>query len=251
MFFKDYFISVADIIAAKYQSFRTATNNPSDKGELCEIFMKDFLLESVGDSFKVYRGGKVINSYGIKSRQLDIVICSKKSLKIFGDKGIYATETVFGCISVTSTLTKKKLIQCCKEFASIPKQGHFTAEKFLSKEFQENSLKVWKFLAPYKCVFAYKGALKPGWIDEIISLSKTYDIPTQFLPDLIIVNKIGYAQKKPDENGKVQYVFILFSQEPNYGLPYGKLLYHLNTFSWEEFYLHPEFSHYFNKDAGV
>ena len=84
---------------------------------------------------------------------------------MFGDKGIYPTETVYGCISVTATLTKDKLVDCCREFISIPKSHfNFTSDGYLPPKFVEESIVAWKTLVPYKCVFAYKGEIKEEWI---------------------------------------------------------------------------------------
>ena len=77
MFFKEYFKSIADVIDAKYKGHITLNQNNADKGELCEIFIRDFLVETLGDSFKIARGGKIIDFTGNYSRQLDIVLTAK------------------------------------------------------------------------------------------------------------------------------------------------------------------------------
>ena len=48
MFFKDYFISIANIIDAQFRGYEAIAKNPADKGELCEIFIKNFLHDSIG-----------------------------------------------------------------------------------------------------------------------------------------------------------------------------------------------------------
>ena len=172
MFFKEYFISIADHIASQYRGYEATTKNPSDKGELCEIFIKKFLLESLEDSFKIFRGGHVINSLGKESKQIDIILTGKRSIKIFGDKGIFHTETVKGCFSITATLSKEKLFDCVEEFKSIPKKGYgFLTPKFGPEKFLEQSVQVWKALLPYKCLFAYKGDVKHEWIADLLKLS--------------------------------------------------------------------------------
>jgi hypothetical protein len=250
MFFKNHFISIADIIDAKFKGYQYTAKNPADKGELCEIFIKEFLSDSLGDSFKIFRGGRVVNNFGDESKQIDIVLTGKKSIKLFGDKGIYPTETVYGCISVTATLSKQKIIDCCNEFKSIPKTGYaFLSPGFLSESYKQQSLAVWKTLAPYKCVFAFQGDLNEGWIEDMLAISKDAEIPHNILPDLVIVNKIGFIEKILTKDKKTEFGFILFSDAyKNYGVPFGKLLYNLNTFNWEELFLQPDLKHYFNKD---
>lgn len=168
MFFKEHFISLADIIDSKFRGYEKIAKNPADKGELCEIFMKEFLIDALEDSFKIFRGGRIVNSIGEESKQLDIILTGKRTIKIFGDKGIYPTETVYGCVSVTATLTKDKLLDCCREFKSIPKENsHFYSDGYLKKDFIEQSINAWRYLIPYKCIFAYNGQVKEEWINEI------------------------------------------------------------------------------------
>ena len=249
MFFKDHFISISDIIDAKFRGHEKTAKNPADKGELCEIFIKEFLIDSLGDSFKIFRGGRIINSRGDESKQLDIILTGKRTIKIFGDKGIYPTETVYGCVSITATLTKSKLIDCCSEFLSIPKEHfNFTSDGYISPKFVEQSLEVWKQLAPYKCIFAYKGEIKGEWIDDILNVAKDSKIPHNVIPDLIIVNKVGMIEKGIAANGTTEMNFVPFDTYLNYGAPFGKMLYHLNTFNWEELILRPEIKYYLDKD---
>ena len=249
MYFKSHFLSIADIIDSKFKSYQAVTKNPADKGELCELFIKEFLIDALADSFKIYRGGRVINSYGDESKQIDIVLSGKKTIKLFGDKGIYPTESVYGCISVTATLTKQKLIDCCQEFKSIPKtKFHFHSHGYIPKKYVEQSIDVWKTLAPYKCIFAYQGEIKEDWINDIKKFGENSAIPFNAMPDLIIVNKVGFIEKRFDENQNVNFRYVSFSEYKNYGLPFGTLLFHLNTFNWEELLLQPELEYYFNKD---
>lgn len=249
MFYKDYFISIANIIDSQFRGYESITKNPADKGEICEIFIKNFLTDSLSDSFKIFRGGRIINSVDDESKQIDVILSGKRSLKLFGDKGIFPTETVQGCFSITATLDKKKLLTCIEEFKSIPKRGYgFLTAKFSSDDFFKQSEQVWKTLLPYKCVFAYKGEIKEDWIDDLIKSSEKADLFYNDLPDLIIVNKVGMIEKIISKE-KTKFSFMLFKDyQDNIGIPFGKMLYHLNTFCWEELYLQPELKNYFNKD---
>jgi hypothetical protein len=251
MFFKDRLISIAEIIDAKFKGYANiADNAPSDKGKLCELFIKQVLIDALGDSFKIFRGGRIVNCFGVESKQIDILLTGKLNIKLFEDKGIYPTETVYGCISVTATLSKNKLIDCFNEFKSIPKKGYsFLSHGYLPESYVKQSVNVWKTLLPYKCVFAYKGDIAEEWINDLKELSRSCEIPMNVIPDLIIVNKIGFIEKIPTKEMIPNFSFIKFSDVyKNYGLPFGKLLYHLNNFSREEYLLQPELKEYFNKD---
>lgn len=251
MFFKDKLISIAEIIDAKFKGYASiADDAPADKGELCELFIKQGLIDALGDSFKIFRGGRIVNCLGNESKQIDILLTGKRSVKLFEDKGIYPTETVSGCISVTATLSKSKLIYCFNEFKSIPKKGYsFLSPGYLPEPYVKLSVDAWKNLLPYKCIFAYKGDIREEWIDDLNELSKECEIPMNAIPDLIIVNKVGFIEKLPTKELKPNFGFTIFSDRyKNYGVPFGKLLYHLNNFSREEYLLQPELKEYFNRD---
>lgn len=253
MFFKEYFNSVADIIHAKFKGHISLNQNNADRGELCEIFIKDFLFETMGDSFKFARGGKIIDYKGNYSKQLDIIITAKKSLKLFIDKGIYPTETVFGVVSITSTLSKKKILDCCKEFISIPKENYrFSAEGYLNSQYIKETNAVWKNSIPYKIIFAFNGSLKEEWIKELLKLNSTSINPYNTIPDLIILNKKAYIEKSFFKNAKGELDFklnyISFDKYDYYGVVFAKMLFHLNALSHEEIILKPDLSFYFNQD---
>jgi hypothetical protein len=66
------------------------------------------------------------------------------------------------------------------------------------------------------------------------------------IPDLIIVNKVGMIEKiMTPEWG---FSFVSFKENENVGIPFGKMLYQLNAFNWEELYLQPDLKNYFDKD---
>ena len=253
MFFKNHFLAVADIIDARYRAYKRPGQNAADKGELCEIFIKDFLQESLGDIFKVFRGGKIIDCEGIESKQLDVILTGKRIMKLFGDKGIYPTETVYGAISITSTLTKRKLKACIEEFDSIPKGNfNFMGHGIYDEEFIQQSVDVWRTQIPYKCLFAYQGNFKEEWISDILNHNYKNPIAINSMPDLIIVNKVCMIEKNYDVNEnrqvRINLKYTDFKQYKNYGVPFSKLLYHLNNLCNEELFLIPEFSKYFNRD---
>lgn len=261
MFFKDYYNSIADILEAKFHGCQYDEMNPADKGELSELFVQEFLDSSLGDSFKIYRGGKIIDSEANKSNQLDILLCGKRSIKIFGDKGIYPTETVYGVISVTATLTKSKLLDCCNEFISIPRQNFkFSGEGYIDEQYIKDTTKTWQNIMPYKCVFAFKGLIREEWINDIIEVAKNSHNPYNAMPDLVVVNKVGVIEKSPlldenkeavfDSNGHLipQFNFVPYSEYKNPGHAFSSMLYHLNNMNWEEIILKPALEPYFNKD---
>ena len=251
MFFKDYLNGLAEIIDIKYKSSHREGINSADIGELCELFMKDFLLDYLDDHYKVYRGGNIVNKTGFKSPQMDVVLTNKNSLKIFGDKGIYPIESVAAVFSITSTLTVQKLRNCITELGKIPKYDQsFTIEKFYGNEFQEQTLNVWKNLIPFTCIFAFKGDIEENWMNKITDDLK--NIPDKSLwPSIIIVNKKGMFEKTfhtTVQGTEVNYFFTSIDSNENFGECFSKILFHLHNQSAEQLYLRPRYENYFEKD---
>ena len=249
MSYKDLFISIADILEAKFKGSKYKSQNPADRGEICELFIQDFIKSSLGDNFKINRGGKIIDYTGNQSSQIDIIITGKKSLRLFEDKGLYPTETVFGVCSVTATLDKAKLMDCCKEFMTIPKDNYeFSGETFFPEDYIKDTQKCWLTLVPFKCIFAYSGTIKAEWIQEILDLSRNEKFQINRVPDLIVVNKIGMIEKTMTDDGNFELHFVSFSDYPNYGVAFAKFLFHMNNLTHEEFVLRPRYENYFNND---
>lgn len=253
MFFKNYFLGVCDILQAKFQGHKRANPNPTDTGELCEAFVKEFLVDSLGENFKIFRGGQIINSLGKQSKQLDIVLCGKRTIKIFGDKGIYPVESVFGVFSVTSSLSFSKLKDCMMEFRSIPKHDYFfSIEQFYDEKFREETQQAYELLFPYNCVFAFSGDINEKWIDKIYTFMTEHQVNPALWPDMIVVNQKGMIEldRSKTIEGKVnlEYHYIDFKKYENYGVCFSKMLFHLYNLSHEEFVLKPQYDQYFNKD---
>src|SRR5579859_1433208 len=120
MSFKGYLDAAAEVLAARFKGKRWQNQNSSDIGEISEMLIKDFLGEFLSSQFAILRGGHVVRAHGEKSKQMDIVLCSKNYPSIFADKGLYPLESVLGAFAVTSNLTREKLISSVECLASIP-----------------------------------------------------------------------------------------------------------------------------------
>jgi hypothetical protein len=256
MFFSGYFNSVATIVDARLKGYERDRMNPADKGELCEVFMKEFLEDSLGDNFRIFRGGKIINVAGVESKQLDIVLCSKRTIKIFSDKGIYPTETVKGVFSITATLDKLKLTKCMEELASIPKTGyHFIGQQIFPEKFRIQTQRVFEDLTPVTCIFAYRGDIDQTWasfIQQWVLETKPHHSLT---PDLVIVNNKGMIIKQVTKTGEnrasFSWHFIDFSITNHPGEAFSRIVHDLYNLSNEELYLQPDYTKYFNRDLGA
>lgn len=202
MYFKEYLNSISDILDSKRNAYILQTN-PSDIGELCEIFIKEFLGEVFSGIFKIYRGGHIIDSKGLTSEQIDIIICSQASMKLFSDKGLFPIESVFGIINVKKTLTHTNLFSnkpkdcgIIKNISSIPIEKYaLNIPGFFNQDYVMSAfMKYW----PYKVSFAYEGKLNKEWENKLnASVSNENDLLS--LPDLIIINKVGYIIKSKEK----------------------------------------------------
>jgi hypothetical protein len=77
--------TLADLLDVQSKSIKGL--NAPDKGELHEIFIKDFLEEAFSGVFRINRGGNIIDSNDQESQQIDIVLSAQRSIKLFRDKG--------------------------------------------------------------------------------------------------------------------------------------------------------------------
>lgn len=127
--------------------------------------MKDLLNDLFSDSFKIYRGGKIVDINNSESKQLDIVLTAKNTIKLYGDKGIYPIESVFVVFSITANLTYEKLHDCLEEFKSIPKNN--PQIEFYGGLNESATLNKWKERFPYKCIFGFTGDINQNWEDEL------------------------------------------------------------------------------------
>jgi hypothetical protein len=253
MFFDGYFNSVAAIISARLKGYERDRMNPADKGELCELFIKEFLEDALGDTFRIFRGGKIVNVAGAESRQIDIILCSKRAIKIFSDKGIYPTETVKGVFSIASTLDLPKLTQCMEEFNSIPKTGyHFIGQQFIPEKFRIETQRVFENLTPVTCIFAYHGEIQQSWVQHIQKWVRENKPNPSLTPDIIVVNNQGMIFKSWTKTGEnrynVDWHFVDFSVTNYPGDAFARVVHDLYNLSYEELWMQPDFTNYFNRD---
>ncbi len=252
MFFNNLLNGTAEALDIKYQSSLRDGINSADIGELCEIFIKEFLTNCLDDHYKIFRGGNIVNTIGNRSPQLDIVLTNKNALKIFGDKGIYPIETVIGVFSITSNLTLAKLKHCMTELSKIPKHHYFFhMEKFYGDKFKTETDDVWKNTVPYSCIFGFKGNIKNTWLDEINKKAQEVS-DKSLLPSLIVVNKKALFEKciKKEANGQITfwYEYVPVNTKDKYGYYLSKILFHLYNLSGEQNFRRPNYGQYFDKD---
>jgi len=256
MFFKDVFLSIADCMESKFKGSKYLGQNNADLGENAEIFVKEFLHDSLSSNLKIFRGGKIVNCEGKESSQIDVLVCSNNSITLFKDKGKYPVETVYGAFSITSNLHHKKLELCIKEFESIPKES----PKFdiSSSVNAVRCIEDWNNLFPYKCIWAFEGELTSKTVEYLEKMISDNPESRKYLPDLIVVNKKAMIQKTlPGKSELVgggvinkNFHLTIFEQVGlnSYWIPLTHILSKLYIYSGWQHFVTPKYEDYFNKD---
>ena len=259
MFFRDYFNSIVDCLDAKFKGMQRKGQNPVDRGELCEMFLKDFLCDLFSNQFEIFRGGKIVNIDNLESKQIDILLTSKNTIKIFRDKGIYPIESVYGVFTVTATLDHSKLHDCIEELKSIPKQNpKFTIHPLLNSK---QVLKKWTQRFPYKCIFGFTGDINQGWCNELNQIVKQNPTTKEYLPDSIVVNKKGVINKIYDNDKPRELIGGGTAEDDFFYTDFDQFKYYRGAIqliandlfvlsSWQQ-YVFPSYHEYFNKDLAA
>lgn len=207
MIFSDKFSEIAEILDVRSRSYRNLKPNNADMGELFEIFIKEALSEIVSGSLRVNRGGRVVDSEGNQSKQIDIVVTQGNSLSIYADKGIYPVESVCGAFCITSTLTREKLKTDIEALASIPVDN----PRFmpLTSDVANNMndwTSMWRKRCPYRCIFAFNGEIREDWKSVLNDEIESRRIAKERMPNLVAVNKTALFQRI--ETAKIQEIVV-------------------------------------------
>lgn len=261
MIFRDYLNAVADVMHAKFEGNRWQGQNPADIGEVCETLIKEFLSQFLSSQFAIFRGGHIVSIAGGKSKQMDVVLCSRNYPSIFAEKGIYPVESVLGAFSVTSNLGREKLRETVSCLASIPNEDprfFYIAPWSGAVEPNLQVIEAWKRRVPYRCVFAINGVLDD---ESVRGLNKQVDsgqFPQERLPNLIVVNRQGMIVRNHFElrvngspvNGHFYYS-DLRGQQTGWQ-PLGHIINELTQIYalWGSSAL-PKYNEYFDRDAQI
>ena len=124
------------------------------------------MTDSFSGLARMFRGGKVIDTEGNTSKQIDVVLCPMNTLKISSDKGIYPIESVYGVFSITKKLDHQKLFSVSPEHGgcieNLKSVGTLKADFRYIYEGSPLTLPTLDFhktAHPYKCIFGYSGIL--------------------------------------------------------------------------------------------
>lgn len=266
MFIRGYFNSIMEILDAQFKGMARKGQNPTDRGELSEVFVENFLTDIFSDQFKIFRGGKIIDIDEAESKQIDIVLLAKNTPKLFGNKGVYPIESVFGAFSVTSDLSHTKLFGNGKsgiidEFQSIPKNEprfEFNKPSLALPSWETSVMDMWNKRFPFKCAFGFTGDINRNWETELNTMVVDNNDFKNSLPDLIVVNKKGVIRKslnKPTQligGGTTDKDFFYTSFEhADCAIAIATIVNELYVLSTWQDIIAPKYHEYFNKDFRV
>jgi hypothetical protein len=188
----DYFQGESDKLQS-HHSTSSVFQNRSDIGYEREQSFEDFLKIHIPKRCEVDLGGFVFDANNQVSKQIDIIISNDFTLQ-FKDR--LGSAKSFNCIegcnavfSIKSNLNKDQMKDSIQNLASVP----------LSKEILFNpSVKNIENISkqtPLKVIFSYEGINTDTLLKDMIEHQKQKNIPTESMPDFIIVNKKFYAWK--------------------------------------------------------
>jgi len=182
---KDYFNSVADVLAAKSILAGDSAEN-IDIGANRELICRDLLANHVPRRYGVYPGGDVFGAERARSGQIDILITHDMSMNFMENQRVRCpVESLTAAISVKSRLTKGELFNALSNLATIP-QCHEPAIRLglLTKPVTEYVLS-W----PSNFVFAFDGISRETCLQHLNEFYTTHSVPFNRIPRAIVVNR--------------------------------------------------------------
>ena len=182
---KDYFNSVADVLAAKAVLAGDSAEN-ADIGANRELICRELLAHHIPRRYGVYHGGDVFGAGRTRSGQIDVLITHDMSMNFMENHRVRCpVESLTAAISVKSRLTKAELFNALSNLATIP-QCHEPAIRLglLTKPVTEFVLS-W----PSTFVFAFDGVSLETCLLHINEFYTTHSVPFNRIPRAIIVNR--------------------------------------------------------------
>lgn len=167
----DWVQSISDMIKISAKVGSSVSNHSTILGDARESFIRD-ILENFLPSSIVIGSGQIIDQYGGRSKQIDIVIYRRDFpvLQTFGSADVYLVEGVLATIEVKSMLDKDNLEMALNNVKSVkdlrpkfvgPSLSYALATYFYKED--ESSLtdteqySFKEMVAPETFIFSYRG----------------------------------------------------------------------------------------------
>lgn len=172
---KNYFESEADSLQTQFLQSST-TGHPNDVGGNREDILINFFNRHLPHKFKAVRGGKLFDSEGNMSNQVDVIVYDNNVPRLGSQNNtLYLAEGVATAIEIKPELTKKELSKGIDNLKSI---------KQIKKKIG-SGIVIGKYRSDVYCgIFSFKSTLSFKSILEIINEK----IGKENVIDFIVVN---------------------------------------------------------------
>jgi len=245
-----YFNGIAEKLASEHLISSTIKNS-SDIGYARENLVRKFLANHLPGRLSAVLGGHVFGFNQEESKQLDILILNDLGLNFKeNEKPFSPIENVGAIVSVKSTLDSNTLVDALTNIASVPQIDPDIMD-FVN--FPGEPFDFFTRLFPRFIVFAYAGMSLDSTLDTMKKFYENNVIPSNRIPNAIIVNKEYYIQYNSEPvtllNGGVipAYTFTGMNlEEKLYGYPLFHILGPLNGYSSWLANMRLDYSKYFN-----
>lgn len=198
---KNYFESEADSIQARYSQSST-TGHPNDVGGNREDILINFFNRHLPHKFKAVRGGKIFDSDGRMSNQVDVVIYDNTVPRLGSQNNtLYLAEGVVTAIEVKPKLTKDELKLAIKNLESIKQIKKKIGAGIVIGNYRND---VYCGIFSFESSLDFKGILET--IDSKIGNKKIIDFIAVNNQHLILRNTGEWKTNFPD--GRVEKIDV-------------------------------------------
>jgi hypothetical protein len=131
-----------------------------------------------------------------------------------------------------------------KEFESIPRNDPLFDYGIIDGG---TFLRIWRNDIPFKCIFGFTGTYKPKWLDYLNNICKNTPSSKEYLPDIVVVNRVCMIVKLRDGQDGRDFQYIDFRDNPNYSAPLAFIINKLFNLSTWQYHVTPQYHEYFNR----
>ncbi|MCL4363739.1 hypothetical protein M1328_00705 [Patescibacteria group bacterium] len=176
---KQYFITQAVNIDNNYVS-SNPTGHPTDTGENREDLLVAFLNNHLPAKYEALKGGKIFDSNGNISEQVDVLIYDKNTPQLKERvRTLYMSEGVGAAIEVKPNLDNSALKEALNKVDSFKKPIKSIVAGMSIGDVKKNV---------YSGIFSYQTAMDPATIKNAV-LEKYKDVEINLCIDFICINK--------------------------------------------------------------
>lgn len=205
---KQYFIAQASNMQNDFIS-SNPTGHPTDTGENREELLVNFLNNHLPAKYEALKGGKIFDSNGNVSEQVDIIVYDKNTPQLKERaRTLFMSEGVGAAIEIKPNIDKSSLKEALDKIESFKKPLKSLITPITISEVKNNV---------YSGIFAYKTSMTADEIKALV-LERYKDLEIGLCVDFVCVNNkfiiiknIGdWVYTKPDgTENKIEEKFVI------------------------------------------